>query len=63
MAQQRPKMQAERKEGPNDFKFTKKFSCDNFPSKSAGTKGPIVWVLPAEPAWKWFMPRELDSGN
>lgn len=31
------------------------------PSKSARRKGPVVWVLPAELAWEWFLPSESDS--
>lgn len=38
-------------------------AVDPSPSESARTRGPIVWLLPAELAWEWFMPRELDTGK
>ena len=42
-AEQKTKTQAGRKEGLADFRFTKKLSCDHFPSKSAGLTGHIMF--------------------
>lgn len=42
-AKQKPKTQAGGKEGLANFRFTKKLSCDHFPSKSAGVTGHIMF--------------------
>lgn len=36
---------------------------DHSPFKPARTGGPIVWVLPAELTWEWFLARECHMGN
>lgn len=57
------KAESRKKRGQMILDLSRNVVVDHFPSKSARTRGPIVWDLPAELAWEWFMPRELDTRN
>lgn len=57
------KAESRKKRGAMALDLPSNVLVDHSPFKSARTRGPIVQVLPAELAWEWFLPWELDRGN